>query len=244
MQRYSGTFIIVDGITGSGKSTVLRAVEEQVAARGQRIFRQHDWTQTQPPRFQDIEDFDVYFTFEPTRNWVGAAIRQELSRTDDPYTGAELAHAFALDRNIHYRRLIIPALVAGKTVIQDRGVSSSIVYQPVMPGSVPLETILALPGNALALTYAPSALVLTALPAALAASRIDSRGGESKGVFADIEFLKQQEERFGSAWLRELFESRGSRVLTLNTSGTLDQSRSDAKTLVTDLLNHHSSHYA
>lgn len=229
-----GRFIIVDGLTGSGKSTVLDAVTNWAVECGHRIFRLQDWQESTPPRFEDIPDYDVYFTFEPTRSWVGAAIRHELSRTDEPYGGEELAHAFALDRELNYRRLILPALSAGKTVIQDRGVSSSIVYQPVMPGSVPVETILSLPGNKLALAHAPNALVLTKLPATVAASRIAQRGGESKGVFADVEFLKKQEERFASPWFHQLFEERGTKIFELDTSGT----REETQRLATELIDH------
>ena len=232
--RDTGRFIMVDGITGSGKSTVLQAVQDWAVSCQHRIFRLQDWNEPQPPRFEDLPEADVYFTYEPTRTWVGAAIRYELSRTDNPYGGEELAHAFALDRQIMYRRLILPALEAGKTVIQDRGVSSSIVYQPIMPNSVSLETILSLPGNKLALEHAPHSLVLTKLSATEAYERIANRADENKGVFADLNFLKQQEERFASPWFRELFEQRGTSVFELDTSDTLDESRLRAK----DLINH------
>ncbi len=231
-----GKFIIVDGLTGSGKSTVLQAVHAWSVECGHRIFRLQDWKDPAPPTFDNIPDYDVYFTYEPTRSWVGAAIRYELSRTDLPYGGEELAHAFALDRQLQYRRLIIPALEAGKTVIQDRGVSSSIVYQPVMPNSVPLETILSLPGNKLSLAYAPHALILTKLSAETAYERIASRNDESKGVFADLAFLKQQEERFASPWFRELFENRGTRVLELDTSGTREETQQNATSLINHIL--------
>ncbi|MBI4435745.1 hypothetical protein HY630_03670 [Candidatus Uhrbacteria bacterium] len=234
--RTKGRFIIVDGLTGSGKSTILQAVTHWAVECGHRIFRLQDWKEPAPPRFEDISDYDVYFTLEPTRSWIGAAIRQELSRTDQPYGGEELAHAFALDRELQYRRLIIPALAAGKTVIQDRGVSSSIVYQPVMPNSVPLEMILSLPGNKLAMEYAPNALVLTRLGAQEAALRIASRAGESKGVFADQEFLKKQEERFASDWFTELFESRGTRVFHLDTRGSQEESQVQATKLIDHIL--------
>lgn len=231
-----GRFIIVDGLTGSGKSTVLNAVTDWAIECGHRIWRLQDWQESSPPRFEDIPDYDVYFTLEPTRTWIGSAIRHELSRTDLPYGGEELAHAFALDRELSYRRLIIPALAAGKTVIQDRGVSSSIVYQPVMSNSVPVETILSLPGNRLALEHAPTALVLTKLPAAVAASRIAGRGGESKGVFADVEFLKKQEERFASDWFHKLFEEHGTKVFELDTSGSLEESQRLATKLIDHIL--------
>lgn len=231
-----GRFIIVDGITGSGKSTLLRAVQAWAEACHHRVFRLSDWTQDAPPRFEDVTEYDVYFTYEPTRTWVGRAIRYELSREDEPYGGEELAHAFSLDRQIMYRRLIIPALAAGKTIIQDRGVSTSLVYQPIMPSSVPLETVMRLPGNRLALEYAPNALVLTKLPAKTALTRIEERRDDLKGVFAQREFLQKLEARFEEPWLKELFEQRGTVVYNLDTSGPLDDTNLKAQQLIDHIL--------
>lgn len=232
----TGKFIMVDGLTGSGKSTVINAVQDWAQSCGHHVWRLQDWKEPAPARFEDIADYDVYFTYEPTRTWVGNAIRYELSREDEPYGGEELAHAFALDREILYRRLVIPALAHGKIVIQDRGVSSSLVYQPVMAASVPLEAVLALPGNKLALEHAPDALILTRLPAEAAMERIRARSDDSKGVFAEPAFLKVQSERFASPWLRELFERHGSIVYELDTSGTLEQSQTRATQLIETIL--------
>jgi thymidylate kinase len=232
----NGRFIIVDGITGSGKSTILRSVDAWAEECAHRVFRLSEWKDVAPPRFEDVKDHDVFFTYEPTRTWIGAAIRYELSRTDSPYGGEELAHAFALDRQIMYKRLIIPALKAGKTIIQDRGVSTSLVYQPIMEHSVPLETVMDLPGNKLALKHAPHALILTKLPAQMAHDRIKARSDESKGVFAEPSFLKQQEERFAQPWLHELFEARGTTLFELDTSTTLEETNERARSLIDQIL--------
>lgn len=236
MPQHSGRFIVVDGLTGSGKSTVLQAVQTWAHACNHTVFRLQDWQGDFYPSYQEISDFDVYFTFEPTRTWIGAAIRQELSRDDDPYTGEELAHAFALDRHISYRKLILPALQAGKTVIQDRSVSSSIVYQPVMNRSVSLEYLLSLPGNKLALEHAPNALVLTKLDPQIAVQRIQKRSGDSKGVFADLAFLEKQAERFQAPWFRNLFLDRGTKIFELDTSSTLEESQRQATQLINHIL--------
>src|SRR3989338_8139521 len=235
MER-KGRFIMVDGILGSGKSTILKTIHEWAQSCQHKTFRLQDWTQAQPPRFEDIAEFDVYFTYEPTRTWVGGAIRYELSQEKQPYGGEELAHAFALDRQIMYRRLIIPALNAGKTIIQDRGVSTSLVYQPIMQDARSLEIIMALPGNKLALEYAPNDLILTKLSAEESFKRILSRNEESKGVFGQLAFLKQLEQRFEEPWLKNLFESHGTTLNQLDTSGTIEDTTSRAQKLIQQIL--------
>lgn len=230
--HYPGRFIMVDGIAGSGKSTILRAVQDWTQSCGQKIFRLSDWQDVEPPRFEKISDFDVYFTYEPTRSWIGCAIRYELSRTDEPYGGEELAHAFALDRQMMYKRFIIPALLAGKTIIQDRGVSTSLVYQPIMPQSADLEIIKNLPGNKLALKYAPQALILAKLSTEEAHKRISNRDDDSKGVFDQLNFLKELEQRFEEPWLKELFESHGTKIYQLDMSGTFEKTSLCAQQLI------------
>jgi thymidylate kinase len=235
MQR-NGQFIMVDGMTGSGKSTVLNAVQAWTEEQGHRVFRLSDWTDHEPPQFEKLSDYDVFFTYEPTRTWTGRAIRYELSRADNPYGGEELAHAFALDRQIMYKRLVIPALKAGKIVIQDRGISSSLVYQPVMHDAVTEEFIMNLPGNKLALEHAPDHLILTSVCAHEAHRRIHARDDESKGVFAQLEFLLKQEERFAADWLHSIFKKHGSRVYQLDTGGTVDDSRTRATELISQIF--------
>ena len=238
MSTHSGKFILIDGIAGSGKTTVIQAMFDALTSQGLRCFRLQDWKETHPPTFAEIADFDVYFTFEPTRQWIGAAIRGEMSRSDEPYGGEELAHAFAIDREIMYRRLIMPALEAGKIVVQDRGVSTSIIYQPIQSNSLSLEEILNLPGNKLALQLAPSHLILTSTPVEKIVDRIRNRPAAqgAAGVFADVELARRVDARYREPWFRELFESRGTQIHTLDTSGTLEESQANAVSLITQLI--------
>jgi thymidylate kinase len=233
-----GRFIMIDGIAGSGKSTLLRAAQEWAAECKHRVFDLREWTKVHadPPHFDEVADHDVFFTFEPTRQWVGAAIRFELSRTDEPYSGITLAHAFSLDREMMYNRLIVPALQAGKTVIQDRGVCTSIVYQPIMAGGISLRRLLKLPGNALALRHAPDTLIITDLDPEIAVERIKKRDEESKGVFADLAFLRRVTRRFRSRWFSFLFTHYGAAVHSFDTGIPLDSMNARAKQLINDIL--------
>ena len=219
MQDRTGKFVVIDGIAGSGKSTLIKAAKFWAEQRDYKIFDLLDWTKENrnPPTYEQVADHDIFFTFEPTKTWVGAAIRYELSRTDQPYSGLVAAQAFSLDRLIMYNRLIIPALKAGKKIIQDRSVSTSIAYQPAMDDSVSLEELVQLPGNALALKNAPDLLVLTDLEPENIIERIQNRNDDNKGVYQDVEFMKQIAERYRAEWYSQLFLDHGSSVHTFDT---------------------------
>ncbi len=216
-------FVVVEGITGSGKSTCLRAIHAYLVDQGLRVFDAQAFAEEShdPPHFDSHGDFDVYFTFEPTKWWVGHAIRKEMS-FGDTYSGLEQAHAFSLDRLIQYRRFILPALRAGKTVIQDRCVSSSLLYQPIIAGGPHQDAVAALPGNALALKHAPGHLIVLDLDAKKACERLQGRFDESKGVFEQLELLQNIDKRIRSDWFRDLFTSRGTTIHALDADGTPD----------------------
>lgn len=235
MRHDAGHFIVIDGIAGSGKSTLIRALKSNLASQGKKIFDLSDWTKEnhEPPRFEDIADFDVYFTFEPTKYWVGAAIRFELSH--EHYSGLVHAQAFSLDRQIQYNRLIIPALIAGKTIIQDRSVSSSIVYQPIMEGGPKLEDLIKLPGNTLALEFCPNDLVITNIDPGKLTERFN-RDDDSKGVFENIEYLKKVNERFHSDWFSQLFTDHGTQVHNFNTDVPKDEMEQNIISLISSLI--------
>src|SRR3989338_3349498 len=150
--------IMVDGIDGSGKTTVVKAMARAAEAQGKRLFDvvAFEKTHADLPCFEEIADYDAYLTSEPTRTWIGAAIRKEMLRLDASYEPLELSEAYALDRLILYKRLILPALAAGKLVVQDRGFTTSLVYQTAMKNGLALEDVMRLPGNALAMQHAPN----------------------------------------------------------------------------------------
>ncbi|HEC2145877.1 TPA: dTMP kinase [Staphylococcus delphini] len=98
-------FITIEGSEGSGKTTVVQAVSEQLA--------QH---------------YDVMTTREPGGVQTAETIRQILldGETMDARTEALL---FAAARREHLVAKVLPALAQGKLVICDRFIDSSLAYQ-------------------------------------------------------------------------------------------------------------------
>ena len=115
----SGFFFTFEGCEGSGKTTQVELLEEDLAERG----------------------FEVLVSREPGGTAVGARIREIL--LDPEGTGIEpLAEAllFAADRAQQVAEVVMPALREGLVVIGDRFVDSSLAYQGVARG-VGLEAV-------------------------------------------------------------------------------------------------------
>ena len=104
----SGYWISLEGGEGSGKTTLIRLIEEALQRQGH----------------------DVLVTREPGGVPIAEQIREVLLRIDntamDPITEALL---FAASRRQHLIEKVLPALAAGRVVLMDRYVDSSIAYQ-------------------------------------------------------------------------------------------------------------------
>lgn len=105
--RSSTLFIAIEGIEGSGKSSLQRGLSTELCKRG----------------------IDVLLTREPGGTPLGLSIRSLLLANEEtPSQKAELL-LFAADRAEHVAKVITPAIQAGKTVICDRFLFSTIAYQ-------------------------------------------------------------------------------------------------------------------
>lgn len=99
--KTSGTYITIEGIDGSGKSTVVEGLAES-----------------------RIEAATVA---EPTRDWfTGEAVAEALGRDTSPMTDAFLQMA---DRAENLYRHVLPLLENGHAVVSDRSSDSTYAYQ-------------------------------------------------------------------------------------------------------------------
>ncbi len=100
-----GKFIVLEGPDGSGTTTHSKILADTLRARGE----------------------DVLLTAEPTDSTIGKFIREQLkAKTIESPSALQLL--FCADRAWHIEKVIKPALAAGKTVISDRYVISTLIY--------------------------------------------------------------------------------------------------------------------
>ena len=219
-----GILVIVDGIDGSGKGTIVKALADWARAKNLKVLDLKEYWKDKHtfPEPKEIEQFDVIVSAEPTFSMVGQAIREEIVKDNNRhYSAFTTAEAFALDREILYRRIIIPALEQGKYIFQERGVTTSLIYQPIQKEALPLKKILNLSGNQLALKYRPDLLIVTLVEPQEAVKRLAERDKKDGVIFEKLPFLEKLDRRFAASWFQKFFEKRGSKFVYLRTNKTV-----------------------
>lgn len=231
--------IMIDGIDGSGKSTVVQTWKDYLAAQGNAIFDlKHYWQTTEKyPELDEIKSYDFIFSCEPTYVGVGKVIREELVRTGTNYPHRAIVEAFSLDRLVLYNKIIIPALASDKIVIQDRGVSTSLAYQSLKNKEFSYEKIAEFPGNQLALANRPDHLIVAKISAEKAAARIGARFDKNDDtIFEKLDFLKKAAEIFYSDEYQKIFIDRGTNVHYLNAETEIDIMKQEAIDLLNSII--------
>ena len=103
----AGTFITFEGIDGSGKTTQLRMLRD----------------------FLERAGCDVLLTREPGGTPVGNRLRAALLDAHEEVDPLTELLVFAADRAQHVRRVLRPALEAGRIVFSDRYADATRTYQ-------------------------------------------------------------------------------------------------------------------
>lgn len=157
-----GLFATIEGIDGSGKTTVANMVAESLASMGIRVRR----------------------TMEPTRTWRGDAVRWAIDLDVDAMTESFL---FLADREAHGRE-IRSWLDAGDLVLSDRYADSTYAYQGARlmakrPNALEWLRDLSAPH-----VVSPDVTFFLSLPPEIALARISGR--DRKVRFEDLELLK------------------------------------------------------
>jgi len=194
-----GLFISLEGPDGCGKTTQALAVQRELAQRGTQAI----------------------LTREPGGTMLGEAIREMLlssaSSGMSPRTEMLL---YAASRAQHVDEVIRPQLAAGVTVISDRFVDSSLVYQG-LGLSLGMEQVLAVN---LAATggLLPDLTVVLYLSASEARARLNMKLSQTKATTDRIEsrdVAYQERVAEGYRRLGELFPQR---VVLLNADDSVE----------------------
>lgn len=232
-------FIVVGGIDGCGKGTIIKTWANDLALQGKKIFDLREFTKKNRdfPEYDDIKNFDAILSNEMTYAWIGAALREEIIKDNGrDYSALSIAQAFALDREILYKRVIIPAMRDKKIILQERAFETSIVYQPLQDNSITAEEILEIPGNKFALKHKPDIIVIPRLSVETAIKRLAARSEkQDNAIFEKLDFLKKAADRYYSLWFREFFEKLGVKILYIDTEQDIVGTILDAKKLFYDI---------
>lgn len=104
----NGKFLVFEGIDGSGKTTQLKLLGAKLAALG----------------------YPLLYTREPGGTRIGEAVRELLLNPQhNELAPTAEALLYAAARAQHVAQVIMPALKAGKIVLCDRFLDSSLAYQ-------------------------------------------------------------------------------------------------------------------
>ncbi len=173
----AGKFITFEGIDGCGKSSVAKAIYELLKAQGK----------------------DVVLTQEPTKTWLGDAVKRGISEDHPALTEAFL---FMADRASHTKQ-ISGLLEQGRTVLCDRYSDSTICYQAASLalegfGEDAFEWLKAISDR---YVLTPDLTVLLDIEPKIAIGRIRSRDKLTK--FEKTDFLGAVRENFLRIGLQE-----------------------------------------
>lgn len=198
-------FIVLEGLDGAGTTTQSRLLADALRARGRRVHE----------------------TREPSDGPVGVQIRQALTRRLVGRGGGRLspetiALLFAADRVDHVVDEVQPALDAGKVVVSDRYVHSSIAYQGA---ELPLDWVVGINARA----RLADLVVYVEVPTDVCLERIDARG--ERELFEKAEFLEQVAARYEDA-----FEARQDPMVRVDGTGSIDEVHS---AIVAEVLRAH-----
>lgn len=155
--------IALEGIDGSGKSTIAAALADWLRSRG----------------------VEVVTTREPWDSDAGKQLRSLLAQSERTSTAEEEWQLFHADRREHVQKLVRPALARGAYVVQDRTFYSTAAYQGAR-GLDPEEIL----RESRRVAPEPDLTVLLSIRPETALARI-RRGRETFSSFERLESLRE-----------------------------------------------------
>ncbi|MCA9384794.1 MAG: hypothetical protein KC582_02355 [Candidatus Magasanikbacteria bacterium] len=218
---------VFEAIDGAGKDTLARTILDTLAQGGRRVFDaiefQKEYGQLPLPDHPDVLKAEFLLVCEPSYvTHRGASYRLRDHIVPGSQTSQRtLVKMYGEDRLALYEQLVIPFLKTGGTVIQVRGLSSSLAYQPAVDPSITLDEIMSEPGNQLELRYAPKALLVLSISNKEAERRRKARGPKEDPSIFDAEAVQDAcRTNYHSQELRKIFTDQGTRIIDIGVQGS------------------------
>lgn len=161
-----GILVAIEGIDGSGKTTVAKKLVEKLKELGYR----------------------AEYTYEPFSSPFSEALRKYIEEEGGAEAEIETL-AMALDRLFHVKKVIEPLLKNGCIVITDRYIHSSLAYQGAR--GIDIEWIKTVNKYAIE----PHLVIYLRVPLEIALERIKKKESRWK-YFEDISRLKKVQEMY------------------------------------------------
>jgi dTMP kinase len=176
----SGKFVVIEGIDGSGKTSLVKLMAAELRKRG----------------------FTVHETYEPTHGEIGALARKAFSaeskHIDDPLAWAKQEMLLAADRMHHLFGEVNPALETHDYVICDRYVGSGYAYgMASRPNSVSTLSAHGFLCGMYAFAWKPDYCILVDVPIEVAVERMAKRTDKTR-YDVDVELLKRVRSIYNS----------------------------------------------
>ena len=170
---YSGVFLVVEGVEGSGKSSQVTLLGDWLRASGR----------------------EVVLTREPGATPLGLKLRELLLDAGEVIDPRAELFLYGADRAQHVSQQLLPALRRGAVVISDRYVDSTLAYQGAgraLPDDLVLRVTESATGG-----LRPDAVILLDVDAETGLARARSRGaGVDRLEAENVAFHQRVRRRF------------------------------------------------
>lgn len=169
-KKKPGIFVVVEGLDGSGKTTAVKYLAEELCKQGIEAVTTREPGGT------------------PVAETLGKLIVSEHDEALDPMARLLMVMAGRIQ---HLKNYVYPALQAGKVVLSDRYIDSMHVYQGYVDGLRPAILMLENMEEMRYLSHRPDITLLLDLPAKLAFERTKKeRESDNKMTEGSLEMLE------------------------------------------------------
>ncbi len=253
---YFMSFIVFESIDGAGKGTISK-IFSSIIREEKPIFDVDDYSKENGflPQFLDENKsfyvdpskYAFYKTSEPTYAGIGLNIREHVLKFPSNYSSLDIALQFSLDRKALYERVIVPLKNKSKTIIQERSVVSSLVYQVEHSNyfggkSLSMEDILELEGNKFVLKRENmfDTLFILYLPLEEAIRRLEGREKKDDAVYEqNLHFQEALLEAYQSEDLQKLLLNfnPGLKIIYFDVSKSLEETEEKVREVYSHIRN-------